>query len=74
MPPYNSRNYEYQSQQADAPGEGWTGEAYEADVLPGGDSSFPKFSKRLRRSPGQCVRYRCGILSVCCFFAVADLM
>jgi hypothetical protein len=43
---------------ADSAGEGWTGEAYEADTLPGGDSSFPKFSKRLQRAPEQCIRYR----------------
>lgn len=49
---------EYQHAQADSAGEGWAGEAYEADTLPGGDSSFPKFSKRLQRAPEQCIRYR----------------
>ena len=44
--------------QVDSAGEGWAGEAYEADTLPGGDSSFPKFSKRLQRAPEQCLRYR----------------
>ncbi len=39
-------------------------EAYERDVLPGGDSTFPKFSKRLQRAPEQCIRYRWVTLRV----------
>ena len=41
----------------DAEGETWAGERYERPALRGGDAAFPKFTKRLERSPQQCVRY-----------------
>lgn len=52
--------YQADHDMPEAPDEGWGGEAYEADVLPGGDATFPKFSKRLQRAPQQCVRYSFG--------------
>lgn len=38
-------------------GESWAGEGYERTTLANGDRAFPKFQKRLARSPTQCVRY-----------------
>lgn len=36
----------------------WAGEAYEADAVKAVDTAFIKFTKRLRRKPDQCLRFR----------------
>lgn len=37
--------------------EVWAGETYERAQLLGGDQAFPRFQKRLARSPAQCLRH-----------------
>ena len=53
---------EGEGEDEDAPGgkgkASWAAEEYEADAARNVDTAFIKFSKKVKKAPDQCVRYR----------------